>query len=96
MELNNKRLVLIIVYCLTVTDKVAVSGVWFDYNECNHPRWGQMEESLLTSANNGSLPPTFRPTLQVFTDKTVNKYNPVGYVGGELFNLNVKGFVCLL
>lgn len=66
------------------TDKVPVSGVWFDYRECNHPRWGQMEEALLTSANNGSLPPTFRPTLQVFTNKTVNKYNPVGYVGESI------------
>ncbi|XP_076111682.1 trafficking protein particle complex subunit 8-like isoform X2 [Mytilus galloprovincialis] len=67
-----------------VSDKVAVSGVWFDHSECNHPRWTQMEERLVSSANNGFLPPTFRPTLQVFTNKTNNKYNPVGFVGESI------------
>ena len=80
-----------------VSDKVAVSGVWFDHSECNHPRWAQMEEALVSSSSNGFLPPTFRPTLQVFTDKTDNRYSPIGFVGGQYDLNNVMSgiYICI-
>ncbi|KAJ8303460.1 hypothetical protein KUTeg_019856 [Tegillarca granosa] len=56
------------------------SGVWVDHNESNHIRWEKLEEALVLANNDGVLPITHRPTLQCFTNKTDNRYNPVGFV----------------
>lgn len=62
-------------------DKVATSGVWFDHKESNHPRWEKLEEALVTAMSGGSLPSKYRSTLQCYTNKTDNKYSPMGFVG---------------
>ncbi|KAK3085582.1 hypothetical protein FSP39_005648 [Pinctada imbricata] len=61
--------------------KALGSGAWFDHGESNHPRWSQLEEALVMSANDGSLPINHRPTLQCHTSKTDNRHSPIGYVG---------------
>lgn len=66
---------------LLSTDKSGHIG--YDYSESNHPRWAALEEALVSSANNGIIPVTHRPTIQCFTNKTDNRFNPVAYVGGR-------------
>lgn len=51
--------------------------------EADNEKWHELEKHLvLSTCNGGSLPLNFRPTLHCFTDRTDNKYNPVGFVGG--------------
>lgn len=64
-----------------MADKLGHVG--YDYSESNHPRWETLEESLVSSANNGIIPITHRPSIQCFTNKTDNRFNPVAYVGGK-------------
>lgn len=61
-------------------DKVFATGVWFDHQESQNPRWIKLEELLVSSANNGTIPVTHRPSLQCYTNKTDNKYSPMGYM----------------
>ena len=58
------------------------TGVWFDHQESQNPRWIKLEELLVSSANNGTIPVTHRPSLQCYTNKTDNKYSPMGYMRG--------------
>ncbi|XP_048756768.2 trafficking protein particle complex subunit 8-like isoform X4 [Ostrea edulis] len=55
--------------------------IGYDYSESNHARWEALEEALVSSANNGIIPITHRSTIQCFTNKTDNRFNPVAYVG---------------
>lgn len=74
--------------------------IGYDYSESNHPRWAALEEALVSSANNGIVPVTHRPTIQCFTNKTDNRFNPVAYVGEpvtvELFLVNPLKVVLVL
>ena len=65
-------------------DKVFATGVWFDHPASQNSRWLRLEELLVSSANGGSLPVMFRPSLQLYTSKTDNKLSPVGYIRGGL------------
>ena len=61
------------------------TGVWFDHPESQNPKWIKLEELLVSSANSGAIPLTHRPSLQCLlcnTNKTDNKYSPVGYIRG--------------
>ncbi|XP_061162581.1 trafficking protein particle complex subunit 8-like isoform X1 [Saccostrea echinata] len=74
--------------------------IGYDYTESNHPRWQALEEALVSFANNGILPVTHRPTIQCFTNKTDNRFNPVAYVGEpvtvELYLVNPLKVVLVL
>ncbi|XP_076470015.1 trafficking protein particle complex subunit 8-like [Babylonia areolata] len=65
--------------------KVAATGVTFS-DQWHMGRWGQLEEAAVGFG--GSLPPTFRPTLQCFNNTTDNKFNPVTFVG-EMVSVEV-------
>ncbi|KAL4234283.1 Trafficking protein particle complex 8 [Mactra antiquata] len=61
-------------------EKMFATGVWFEQSESHTNKWKILEDLLVSSANGGSLPLIYKPTLQLYTDDTDNKYNPVGYV----------------
>ena len=62
------------------------SGVWFDHSETQNPKWIKLEELLVASSSNGSIPVTHRPSLQCYTNKTDNKFSPVGYMRGNYYS----------
>lgn len=65
--------------------KTCVVGVHLEEEEADNEKWHELEKHLvLSTCNGGSLPLNFRPTLHCFTDRTDNKYNPVGFVGEKV------------
>ena len=70
------------------------TGVWFDHPESQNPKWIKLEELLVSSASGGAIPLTHRPSLQCYTNKTDNKYSPMGYVRGtcDCFTDNCMNF----
>lgn len=69
-------------YVISPGNKAPASSVYFDYDASDTSQWVELEEAAVAAANQGSLPITFRPTTQCFTQKTDNKYSPIGYIGG--------------
>lgn len=59
---------------------VYATGVKFEDDQFDNRRWSKLEETLVTEAQ-GSLPMIFRPTLQLFSNETVNTSKPIGIVG---------------
>lgn len=66
-------------------DKMFATGVWFDEAEGDSSRWKKLEELLVLDANGGSLPLTYRRSLQLYTDSTDNKFSPIAYMKGQYF-----------
>ncbi|XP_071092381.1 trafficking protein particle complex subunit 8-like isoform X2 [Haliotis cracherodii] len=64
--------------------KTPATGVWFDHDESRNMSWQKLEERLVISANGGSLPNTFRSTLQCFTNNTENRASPIAFVGEHI------------
>lgn len=60
------------------------TGVWFEEGEVTNTRWAKLEELLVMSANGGTLPVVYRPTVQLYTNKTENKFSPVAFVRGKI------------
>ncbi|ESO86902.1 hypothetical protein LOTGIDRAFT_202689, partial [Lottia gigantea] len=60
--------------------KTSASGIWFSDDD-NNGVWRNLEEQLVRSANNGTLPIKYQQTIQCFTNQTENKYSPTGFVG---------------
>ncbi|KAK3581188.1 hypothetical protein CHS0354_024722 [Potamilus streckersoni] len=61
-------------------DRIPATGVWFDQADVNNSKWHKLEELLVASANGGTLPLIFKPSLQCYSSKTENRFNPVGFV----------------
>ncbi|XP_045191789.2 trafficking protein particle complex subunit 8-like isoform X2 [Mercenaria mercenaria] len=61
-------------------DKMYATGVWFDESDTGSWRWRKLEELLVLDANGGSLPLLYRPSLQLYTDGTDNKFSPVSFM----------------
>ncbi|XP_060558094.1 trafficking protein particle complex subunit 8-like isoform X2 [Ruditapes philippinarum] len=61
-------------------DTIYATGVWFEDSDMPSWRWKKLEELLVLDANGGTLPLLHRPSLQLFTDGTDNKFSPVSYM----------------
>jgi len=78
-------------FVLITDDKTFATGVWFEEGEVtNSTRWAKLEELLVMSANGGSLPVIFRPTVQLYSSRTENKFSPVAYVKGKILDRRIK------
>ncbi|XP_067001319.1 trafficking protein particle complex subunit 8 isoform X2 [Anabrus simplex] len=59
---------------------VPATGVTFEDDLPDSTRWSKLEEALVIDAQ-GSLPMIFRPTVQMFSNRTNNTNNPISVVG---------------
>ena len=70
-----------------IGDKIYATGVWFEDSDTPSWRWQKLEELLVLNVNGGSLPLLHRPSLQLYTDGTDNKFSPVSYMKGTVICL---------
>ncbi len=62
--------------------KTCASSVSFLDAEEDLQKWRKLEELIIVSSN-GTLPQHFKPSIQCFTNRTNNNYNPVAIIGGR-------------
>ena len=58
------------------------SSVNFNDTETLTATWQKLEELVISSNNQGTLPSMFKPQVQCFTNKTDNSGNPCAVVNG--------------
>ncbi|XP_046999759.1 trafficking protein particle complex subunit 8 isoform X1 [Schistocerca americana] len=63
---------------------VYATGVKFEDDQSDNRRWTKLEETLVNEAQ-GTLPMIFRPTLQLFSNETVNTSKPIAIVREPIY-----------